>query len=131
MIAAVRAHWGLGSRMLAEAFLPDADREALAAFARQQRSAAAADVAADLLALAYSIDITADLPQVSADTLILHRKKERCVPIDAARRLASGIPGSRLALLEGSAHPPWEGGDEIAGRANAFLRRSTEIGARG
>ena len=130
MIAAVQAHWGLGSRILAETFLPDASREALAAFARQQRDAATAETAAELLSLAYAIDVAADLPHLEAETLVLHRKKDRCVPAEAARRLASGLSKARLVLLEGSGHPPWDDGDQIADRANAFLRANDQGGRR-
>ena len=126
MIAAVQAHWGLGSRILAETFLPDASREAVAAFTRQQRDAATAETAAELLSLAYAIDVAADLPHLEAETLVLHRKKDRCVPAEAARRLASGLSKARLVLLEGSGHPPWEDGDQIADRATPSSGRTTK-----
>jgi DNA-binding winged helix-turn-helix (wHTH) protein/alpha-beta hydrolase superfamily lysophospholipase len=121
MLAAVRAHWGLGSRALAEAFLPDGDRAALEASARQQRAAAQADVAADLLAMTYTLDVRPLLGNIRAETLILHREKDRSIPFECARQLASGIPGARLAVMEGSAHLPWQAGDEIASRTNDFL----------
>ena len=123
MVQTVRAHWGLGSRVLAQIFLPNATADALAAAARQQRESASADVAADLLRLAYDIDVSQELAEIRTETLILHRKQERCIPTQAAIRLASEIPGARLLMLEGSSHLPWDGGDAVASQVNAFFRR--------
>src|SRR5205814_4146986 len=43
--ALIRAHWGLGSRALADIWLPDAPAELTALFAKLQRAAATADMA--------------------------------------------------------------------------------------
>ena len=43
VLALVRAHWGLGSRVLADIWFPDAPAELTAMFARVQRAAATAD----------------------------------------------------------------------------------------
>jgi pimeloyl-ACP methyl ester carboxylesterase len=50
MTELVRAHWGLGSDMLADIFLPDGTAEMKAHFARLQRESATAELAAELLA---------------------------------------------------------------------------------
>lgn len=122
VISAVKAHWGMGSRAIADIFFPDADRETLDGFARQQRESASVEAAAELLCLTYAMDARALLPQVQAESLILHRRQDRAIPFAAARELAAGIRGARLVTLEGRAHPPWLGGGEIARLANAFLR---------
>src|SRR5262245_19088629 len=46
------------------------------------------------------------LPQIKARTLILFGTLDEVVPIDAARRLTAGIPGSRLTYIFGAAHAP-------------------------
>lgn len=122
VIATVKAHWGLGSRALADIFLPDADREMVKAFARQQRVSAEVDVAAGLLELTYSMDARALLNRVAADALVMHRRDDRAIPFEAARILAAGIKQARLVTLEGCAHPPWIDGRRIAELANGFLR---------
>ena len=122
VIAAVEAHWGLGSRAMADIFFPDADREILDAFARYQRDSAEAAVAAELLRLTYAMDARPFLGQVEAETLVIHRRGDRAIPFDCARDLAAGLEGARLLALEGRAHPPWVDGAEIAALANAFLR---------
>ena len=48
------------------------------------------------------------------------------IPLEAGRGLAAGIRGARFVTLEGSAHPPWIGGDDIAGIANAFFLGETQ-----
>src|SRR3954463_8126305 len=55
ILAAVRAHWGLGSRLLADVFLPEATAEELEAFARFQREAASAEAAVEHLGYVYSV----------------------------------------------------------------------------
>lgn len=121
VLSAVTAHWGMGSRAVADIFFPDADRETLNGFARQQRESASVEAAAELLRLTYNMDARPLLPQVRAETLIIHRRQDRAIPFEAARDLAAGIRGARLVTFEGRAHPPWLEGDEIARLANAFL----------
>ncbi len=122
VLAAVTAHWGLGSRAMADILLPDEDRQTINAFARYQRDAARPEVAAAILKLTYEMDARDHLKGVLADTLILHRRDDRAIPFASARALAAAIKGSRLVTLEGRAHPPWVNGDQIAALANSFLR---------
>src|SRR5207247_295247 len=81
-LAAVRAHWGLGSRLLADVFLPEATAAELEAFARFQRDAASAQAAAEHLGFVYSVDVREDLPRVQAPTLVLHRRDDRAIAYD-------------------------------------------------
>lgn len=122
VISTVKAHWGLGSRALADIFLPDADRETIKAFARQQRVSADVDVAAELLKLTYSMDAQSKLNHITTDALIIHRRDDRAIPYESSREMAAGIKHARLVTLDGRAHPPWIDGHQIAGLANAFLR---------
>src|SRR5207344_2530629 len=57
MLAMVRAHWGAGSRQLADVWLPGADADTRERFARLQRAAASSDVAAAMLAAVYATDV--------------------------------------------------------------------------
>jgi pimeloyl-ACP methyl ester carboxylesterase/DNA-binding CsgD family transcriptional regulator len=109
ILGAVRAHWGLGSRLLADVFLPEASAEELEAFARFQREAASAEVAAEHLGFVYSVDVQEDLPHVQAPTLVLHRRDDRTISYDLGRELAAAVPGARLFTLAGSQHLPWLG----------------------
>jgi len=66
IVPLVRAHWGLGLKALAGAFVTDPTAEDVAAFARFQRASASAAVAARLLEVYYDTDIRALLPAIRA-----------------------------------------------------------------
>lgn len=44
------------------------------------------------------------LAKIDCPTLVLHGTEDRLVPVENARRMASLIPGARLALLDGAGH---------------------------
>jgi pimeloyl-ACP methyl ester carboxylesterase/DNA-binding CsgD family transcriptional regulator len=107
ILATVRAHWGLGSRLLADVFMGDADREAQDRFARLQREAATGETAAALLALVYRLDVRAELERVRAPTVVVHRRGDRAIPYRLGRELAAAVPQATFVPLAGSAHFPW------------------------
>jgi pimeloyl-ACP methyl ester carboxylesterase len=107
ILAAVRAHWGLGSRLLADVFLGDADREARDRFARLQREAADAETAATLLESVYRLDVRAELARLRVPTLVVHRRGDRAIPYRLGRELAAAVPHATFVPLAGSAHFPW------------------------
>jgi pimeloyl-ACP methyl ester carboxylesterase/DNA-binding CsgD family transcriptional regulator len=109
MVALVEAHWGVGSRVLAAVFLPDADAETLDWFAQYQRASATPQMAARVLEAIYRSDVRDSLRHVVAPTLVLHRADDRAVPFEAGRELAALIPGARFRPLAGAVHPPWRG----------------------
>lgn len=117
MLDLIRAHWGLGSEVLADIFLPDGNAETKALFARLQREAASAGSAVDVLAQCYEIDVTDLLGQVAAPTLVLHRREDRAIPSRAGRELAARIPGARLVSLPGRSHFPFVGDAAVVVRA--------------
>jgi hypothetical protein len=121
MLATVRAHWGMGARAMADVFMPDADRDDVRAFARYQRNAADSETAARLLKLTYAMDGGPYLDRIFAETLVIHRRRDRAIPLEAGRKLAAGIRGARFVTVEGSAHPPWIGDHDTARLANAFF----------
>ena len=109
MLALVRAHWGLGSDVLADVFLPDGGAEARAQFVRLQRAAAPAEVACELLARCYETRVGDLLGAVGAPTLVVHRRDDRAIPSRLGRDLAARIPGARLVSLAGRSHLPYAG----------------------
>lgn len=117
IMAAVRAHWGLGSRVLSNIFLGDADPEEHERFARLQRDAATAETAATLLGLAYRLDVRAQLPLIRSPTLVVHRRDDRAVPYRLGRQVAAAIPGAAFTPLQGTAHFPWHGNADSVVRA--------------
>ena len=109
MVDVVRKHWGLGSRMLADVFMPAATADERAAFARYQRQVATAEAAADELAQVYDHDARDVLASIRAGTLVLHRRDDRAIPFALGRDLADHIPGARFGELPGVEHFPWRG----------------------
>ena len=105
----MRAHWGLGSRVLADVFVGAEDGEARRRFVRDQRASAQAETAAALLELAYRMDVRPLLEQVRAPTVVVHRRADRAIPYACGRDLAGSIPGARLVSVHGDAHLPWVG----------------------
>jgi pimeloyl-ACP methyl ester carboxylesterase len=104
IVALVRAHWGLGLKALAGAFVTDPTADEVAALARFQRASASADVAARLLEVYYDTDISALLPAVRAPTVVLHRTADRGTRFELGREVAALIPGATLVPLPGSSH---------------------------
>jgi len=122
MVDLVQAHWGLGSDVLADVFLPDGSAEAKAHFARLQRDSATTEVAARLLAQCYELEVEGLLDQIAAPTLVLHRRDDRAIPYRLGRDLAARIPGARLVSLAGRSHLPYAGdAAAVVGAILAFL----------
>lgn len=117
IVATVRSHWGLGSRVLADIFLGDAGSAQQERLARYQRAAATPETAAALLQLTYRNDVRAELERVRAPTLVVHRRGDRAIPYRLGRELAATIPAATLIPLEGSAHFPWAGDTQSVARA--------------
>lgn len=117
ILGAVRAHWGIGSRLLSDMFLRGAEPAEHERFARFQREAATAETAAALLSFVYRLDVRAHLPLVSRPTLVVHRRDDRAVPYPLGREVAAAIPGAMFIPLPGSAHFPWHGDVDSVVRA--------------
>jgi pimeloyl-ACP methyl ester carboxylesterase/DNA-binding CsgD family transcriptional regulator len=109
LVALVRAHWGLGLRALAGAFVTDPSPGDLTGFARFQRSSASAEVAAQLLEVYYDTDVRALLPSIRARTAVLHREADRGTRFELGREVAALIPGATLIPLPGSSHLYYHG----------------------
>jgi class 3 adenylate cyclase/acyl dehydratase/pimeloyl-ACP methyl ester carboxylesterase len=110
-VSMVRASWGVGSKVLADRLIPGASKEAQAEFARGQRESATAEVAANMLESMYGWDLRPRLAEVSAPTLLIHRRDSKDWPPRHGRDLAAGIPGSRALIIDGMARFPSEAGD--------------------
>jgi pimeloyl-ACP methyl ester carboxylesterase/DNA-binding CsgD family transcriptional regulator len=105
----VREHWGLGSRVLADVFIPSATAREREQFVEFQRQAASADRAAASLEAVYRFDVTDRLGQVPPGAVVLHRRRDRAIPFERGRELAAGLPDATFVALEGDDHFPWFG----------------------
>jgi pimeloyl-ACP methyl ester carboxylesterase len=117
IVAAVRSHWGLGSRLLADVFLGDEGRAEREQFTRAQRQSCDGETAAVLLEEIYRTDVCSELEHVRSPTVVVHRRADRAIPYELGRQLAAGIEGATLVPLTGNAHLPWVGDAAAAAHA--------------
>jgi len=69
-------------------------------------------------------DVRPLLPLITTPTLVLHRRGDRAVRIEAGRHLAGAIPGARLVELGGDNHWLWAGDQHCAlEQIRTFVRR--------
>jgi pimeloyl-ACP methyl ester carboxylesterase len=117
MISLVQAHWGVGSKALADMLIPgDAASEFAAKYIRE---CATPEVVAKILDFAYRNDVVHLLASLRVPTLVLHRRQDRAIPFRLGRELASLIPNARFVPLEGIENLPWLGDFESVLRAIA------------
>jgi class 3 adenylate cyclase/pimeloyl-ACP methyl ester carboxylesterase len=109
LISLIRASWGLGSKAIADIFIPGGTKEEIESMVRLQRVSADTETAAKLLELCYSFDVTEVLSDIKTPTLILHRESDKAISIQHGRHLGSDIAGAHFKVLSGQIHPPWWG----------------------
>jgi pimeloyl-ACP methyl ester carboxylesterase/DNA-binding CsgD family transcriptional regulator len=122
MVEIVRSAWGLGSQMLVDVFTPNVPPERRQAMAAYQRAAATPETAAELLRLVFEYDVRDALAEVDATTLVVHRERDRAIPLRAGREVAGLVAGAEFVGIPGDAHLPWHGDVDDSVRAvAAFL----------
>jgi pimeloyl-ACP methyl ester carboxylesterase len=105
------------------------DDDELEAFVDYLRYGASPGMLEGLLRMNKEIDIRHVLPVVRVPTLVLHGADDEIVPPEAARHLASRIPGARFIELPGVGHLALGGaGDRIGVETNRFLTDVWESG---
>jgi class 3 adenylate cyclase len=114
LVGLVRAHWGMGSKALADAMAGTfsggtATPEFVAQFDRFQRVSVAGDMAANLLEAALVWDVRDLVPLLTMPSVILHRRDDQTIPFEEGRKLAMLLPNGRLVPLEGNNHIAWAG----------------------
>ena len=75
---------------------------------RFARDSIAADVAQELYAMSFELDVTKDYINVDVPTLVTHRRKSRAVPVDLGRRVAALVPDATFVAQEGTHTNPWD-----------------------
>jgi pimeloyl-ACP methyl ester carboxylesterase len=117
LISLVQAHWGVGSKALADTLIPSDPASEFAA--KYFRECAAPEIVAKILEFAYRSNVVHLLASVRVPTLVLHRHQDRAIPFKLGRELASLIPNARFVPLEGKENLPWAGDFEPVLRAIA------------
>lgn len=121
VVDVLEAGWGTGVGL--EGFAPSrADDEGFrAGWARLERLGASPGAMQRIMEMMKDIDVRHVLPTVSVPTLVLHRRDERVVPVEAARYIAERIEGARLIELPGEDHIPFVDPDQILDPVEEFL----------
>lgn len=109
IVALVREHWGLGSRALADVFIPGATGAEREEFVEFQRRCMDAERAARSLEAVYAIDIADRLGEAPPGAVVMHRREDRAIPFAQGRALAAGLPDATFVTLGGVDHFPWRG----------------------
>lgn len=135
VLALVERHWGVGSRVLADLFLPTATAAERDEFVHFQRAGLTAEKAARSLAAVYAFDVRDRLAAIEVPTLVLHRRDDRAIPFALGQDVAARIPGAIFVPLDGTDHLPWRGDVEALVRpVREFLgagRRTRRAGSPG
>jgi pimeloyl-ACP methyl ester carboxylesterase len=98
------AEWGGPAGI--EAFGPSlaADPQARAWWAGLLRSASSPGAMKAVLEALRDTDVRHLLPQIRVPTLVLHRREDRAVRVEAGRHLANQIGGAQFVELDGNDH---------------------------
>jgi len=78
-------------------------------FAKLERLGASPGAALALWRMNMEIDVRHVLPAIRVPTLVIHRRGDRILDIEASRWSARTIPNARMVELEGSDHLVWFG----------------------
>ena len=76
-----------------------------------------AEMSARLLGLTFDMEVGDEAQQVTSRALVVHRKRDRTIPLEAGRELAATLPNADFQSLEGDAHLPWFGDVDQASAA--------------
>ena len=123
--------WTTYTETLAHVVLGWSQGQPARRFAELVREAVTRDVLQVGMSASADWDATDLLSAVRAPTLVIHRR-QLALGVDAARRLSSGIPDARLALLDGESSAPYLGNTEAVLEAiDEFLGEGEEGTAKG
>ena len=104
LLDGLEERWGTGILVALNAPSRAKDEAFVRWWAQLERAVASPGAIVTLLRASYNIDVRHILPSVQAPTLILHRKDDALVPVEAGRYLAENIPGAKYVELPGEDH---------------------------
>jgi len=119
----VETDWGTGKSLPLFAPTVGENPEMIRWWGQFERLGATPGACIALMRMNSRIDITGVLPGIRVPTLVIHRKDDVLIEIEAGRQLAAGIPGAKYAELPGVDHLPWVGNsDRIVEEIADFMR---------
>ena len=96
--------WGTGERLELVAPSKAADEQFQSWWARSHRLVVGRDHVASWVRASFEPDVRAFLPDLAAPVLVLHRRDDRYIRVDAGRYLAEHISGAKYVELPGDDH---------------------------
>ena len=120
--------WGTGASLSRYAPSMAADASFREWWARHERLGGSPGAVKELMRMSAEVDIRPILPAMRAPALVLHRRDDSAVTVEAGRYLARHIPGAQYVELPGADHLPWVGGSEaILAEVQEFLTGSRPV----
>lgn len=116
LFAAMQANYVGWSRSLAPYVMANPDRPELAEEIADSFVRTGAEIAVDFARAIFYCDFRADLPRVTAPTLLIQASADPMVPEEVGHYLHDAIVGSRLELMEATGHFPHISGPDETGR---------------
>jgi pimeloyl-ACP methyl ester carboxylesterase/DNA-binding CsgD family transcriptional regulator len=124
----IRVGWGGAvpafRQVFSSIFIPSAGEEQKRWYDDMQQASSTGEMAARLWQSSAHIDISDTARRMSRPALVLHARRDRAVPYEEGRRLASLLPDARFVTLESNNHilqegePAW---DVFLSEVRAFL----------
>jgi pimeloyl-ACP methyl ester carboxylesterase/DNA-binding CsgD family transcriptional regulator len=87
-------------------FQPGGTLEHLRSWAELQRASTSAEMAVRMIEMMANIDVSQAAREIACPVLVIQPERDRVVPIDEARLLASLIPDCRFVQLDSENHMP-------------------------
>ncbi len=115
-------NWGRGVLYL-EDFAPSlvGDERYEDWYAKLERLSVSPGAAVSLVRMMLQMDVRDILPTIRVPTLVLHKRDDRCTPIEEGRYIADHVPGATFVELPGADHWPWIGHEEAVEEIQEFL----------
>ncbi len=117
VLTLTRLGWGQDNpafrQMFTTLMIPGGDAEQIGWFNELMRVSASPDIAVKIMETLPGIDVMDMAAQLTVPTLVLHRRGDQGISLDAGRELASVIPNARFVPLEGENHYFLEGEKEV------------------
>jgi pimeloyl-ACP methyl ester carboxylesterase len=111
-VARIAKAWGTGELMKTVIPSQATNQDAVSRFAKMERLSASPGALRAIALLNAQIDIRPILPTLQVPTLVLHRRTDARVPIEAGRDLAARIPNAKFIEYPGADHAYWSGDTE-------------------
>ncbi|MCE8537499.1 alpha/beta fold hydrolase [Ruegeria pomeroyi] len=115
-------------------YFPEGPLDAIHDMARNMINASSRETMLKVRAAIHDVSLLPLLPQVRCPTLIIHARHDNVHPLSEAQKLAAGIPGAELMVLETANHIPIPGNavwDEYQSTLLGFLGERERSPAQG